>query len=101
MKLDSDGEGFPAEGAALSPSQCDELADRVYAVLQDIHSNVASPLASFGLQFELLRLNPKTPPDVGEKLSDMIRSLDAMITVLRARSRDLRNMERELRRQQT
>jgi hypothetical protein len=96
MKLDSNRKGLPPR-EALSSSSSTDSADRIYEVIQDVHTNVASPLASLGLQLELLRLNPNITPEVAQQLGEMIRSLDAMITVLRTRSRDLRDVERQLR----
>ncbi len=94
--------GERAETTVLVPSSviladdCEIVASQVRAIIRSFHSSVASPLASIGLQLELLRLDGKTNPEASAELNRITRGLDEIIAVVRGANRDLRKLEQQI-----
>ena len=76
---------------------CLGLATQVAGVIRSFHSQVASPLASIGLQLELLRMNPATGDEARAELARINQRLDVLIDVIRAANRSLRDVEKSIR----
>ncbi|MCU0226604.1 MAG: hypothetical protein MUF01_03105 [Bryobacterales bacterium] len=91
-----------SDAAGLVPQQAipgapaDDLAHQVRAVIRSFHSSVASPLASIGLQLELLRTDPSVGPDASAELRRITSGLDDIIDVVRASNRQLRRLEQQI-----
>lgn len=81
-------------------SGCEALAAQVHDVIRRFHSSVASPLASIGLQLELLRLDPATPPKLSAEIGKIAGELDELIVAIRESNRALRGVEKQIREQQ-
>lgn len=75
----------------------DAVAEQVHDVIRNFHSSVASPLASIGLQLEVLRLDSNTPASISAQLGTINSSLDGVISVIRDANRALRGIERHIR----
>ena len=73
------------------------LASEVSDVIRKFHSHVASPLASIGLQLEVLRMDDSTGDSARVEIDRITRSLDEVIDVIRNASRSLREVEKQIR----
>lgn len=97
------GEAPPAETGLFVPTaesvplECEMMAVEVQGIIRSFHSSVASPLATIGLELELLRLDSQTSPATGAELARITGSLDAVIAVIRDANRKLRIMEKKIR----
>lgn len=80
----------------VSAQQCHLLATEVHNIIRSFHSSVASPLATIGLELELIRLAPETDKAVCAELVRITGNLDEIITVIRDANRKLREVEKRI-----